>query len=101
MKQPPHCAKRWQQRRVISGLGLMMLLSGCSNPINPVQVEVITLLPEPGLITQCNKPKLTGTTPAQTAADDVPRLKLALSQCAAQAQDYLTWYAEQAALLTK
>lgn len=101
MKPPPHCAKRWQQRRVISGLGLMMLLSGCSNPINPVQVEVITLLPDPGLITQCNKPKLTGTTPAQTAADDVPRLKLALSQCAAQAQDYLTWYAEQAALLTK
>ncbi|WP_240000615.1 hypothetical protein [Photobacterium kishitanii] len=79
----------------------MMLLSGCSNSINPVQVEVITLLPEPGLITQCNKPRLTGTTPAQTAADDVPRLKLALSQCAAQAQDYLAWYAEQAALLTK
>ncbi|PST95750.1 hypothetical protein C9I87_08675 [Photobacterium iliopiscarium] len=78
-----------------------MLLSGCSTPINPVQVEVITLLPETGLITQCNKPKLTGTTPAQTAADDVPRLKLALSKCAAQVQDYLTWYVEQAALLTK
>ena len=101
MKPQPHCAKRWQQRRVISSLGLMMLLSGCSTPINPVQVEVITLLPETGLITQCNKPKLTGTTPAQTAADDVPRLKLALSKCAAQVQDYLTWYAEQAALLTK
>ena len=79
----------------------MMLLSGCSNLINPVQVEVITLLPEPGLIMQCNKPILTSTTPAQTAADDVPRLKLALSQCSAQAQDYLTWYVEQAALLTK
>lgn len=86
---------------VISALGLLMLLSGCSSHIEPTQVEVITILPEPGLITLCDKPRLMGTTPAQTVAEDVPRLKVALSECAAQASEYLKWYANQTAIINQ
>ncbi|HIF9091452.1 Rz1-like lysis system protein LysC [Photobacterium damselae] len=67
-----------------------MLLSGCSNPIE-YRTKVITVLPPVGLVTPCYKPKITGTTPAETAAEDVPRLKAALSNCAAQATDYIEW----------
>lgn len=78
----------------------MMLLSGCSSPIENTQVSVITLLPPLGLISRCHKPAVIGKTPAETAADDVPRLKVALADCASQANDYLTWRAEQAMTLT-
>lgn len=73
----------------------MMLLIGCSNHIEPVRVEMITVLPEPWLITACHKPKIIGKTPAQTIAEDFPRLKKALSNCAQQVDDYLQWYEQQ------
>ncbi|OBU23823.1 hypothetical protein C0Z01_02880 [Photobacterium kishitanii] len=72
-----------------------MLLIGCSNHIEPARVEIITMLPEPWLITACNKPKIIGRTPAQTIAEDLPRLKNALSNCAKQVDDYLQWYEKQ------
>lgn len=78
----------------------MMLLSGCSSPIEHTQVSVITLLPPLGLISRCHKPQVIGKTPAETAADDVPRLKVALADCARQVDDYLTWRADQAMTLT-
>ncbi|WP_252895610.1 hypothetical protein [Photobacterium phosphoreum] len=40
---------------------------------------MITLLPPLGLISRCHKPQVIGKTPAETAADDVPRLKVALA----------------------
>ncbi|MCP4956336.1 MAG: hypothetical protein GY919_12090 [Photobacterium aquimaris] len=72
-----------------------MLLIGCSNRIEPTRVEIIKVLPEPWLITACNKPKMTGKTPVQTIAEDLPRLKNALSNCAKQVDDYLQWYEKQ------
>ncbi len=75
---------------VINALGLAMLLSGCSNPIE-YRTKVITVLPPVGLVTPCYKPKITGTTPAETAAEDVPRLKAALSHCANEVNDFLNW----------
>ena len=79
----------------------MMLLSGCSNHIEPVRIEMITVLPEPWLITACHKPKITGKTPAQTIAVDFPRLKNALSNCAQQVDDYLQWYEQQQNIINK
>ncbi len=79
----------------------MMLLSGCSNHIDPTHIEIITMLPEPWLITVCNKPKLMGKTPAETISEDLPRLKNALSECAQQVDDYLKWYEVQQKIITK
>lgn len=79
----------------------MMLLNGCSSLTEPVQIELITVLPEPWLITACNKPKLIGKTPAQTIAEDLPRLKYALSECAQKVDDYLQWYEIQQKLIIK
>lgn len=73
----------------------MMLLIGCSSRIEPRRVDIIYLLPEPWLITACNKPKLMGETPAETISEDLPRLKNALSNCAKQVDDYLRWYEKQ------
>ncbi|OBU17202.1 hypothetical protein CTM88_05085 [Photobacterium aquimaris] len=73
----------------------MLLLIGCSNRIEPTRVEIIKVLPEPWLITVCNKPKMTGKTPAQTISEDLPRLRRALSHCAQQVDDYLQWYKNQ------
>ncbi|SKC30697.1 hypothetical protein CZ809_00174 [Photobacterium piscicola] len=70
----------------------MILLSGCSSRIEPTRVDIIYLLPEPWLVTACNKPKLIGKTPAETISEDLPRLKNALSNCAKQVDDYLRWY---------
>ncbi|WP_181316215.1 Rz1-like lysis system protein LysC [Photobacterium iliopiscarium] len=73
----------------------MMFLIGCSTRIEPARIEIIHLLPEPWLITACNKPQLVGKTPAQTISEDLPRLKNALSNCAQQVDDYLRWYEKQ------
>lgn len=67
-----------------------MLLSGCSNPIE-YRTKVITSIPPAALVSPCYKPKVLGTTPAQTASEDVPRLKAALSNCAAMVDEYLKW----------
>ena len=73
----------------------MILLSGCSSRIEPTRVDIIYLLPEPWLVTACNKPKLMGETPAETISEDLPRLKNALSNCAKQVDDYLRWYKDK------
>ncbi|KKA43445.1 hypothetical protein WN56_13740 [Salinivibrio sp. KP-1] len=67
----------------------MLSLSGCTSRTETV-VDTQYILPPAGLIVPCHKPQLTGNTPAETAKE-IPYLKSALSQCAAQADEYLEW----------
>ncbi|MPX91421.1 hypothetical protein EHW58_11655 [Salinivibrio sp. VYel1] len=67
----------------------MLSLSGCTSRTETV-VDTQYILPPAGLIVPCQKPQLTGKTPAETAKE-IPYLKSALSQCAAQADEYLEW----------
>lgn len=75
---------------VTASLGLVLSLSGCASPTEIVKTKVVKVLPPAGLIVPCFKPVLTGATPAATV-EDVLKLKSALGQCAAQADEYLKW----------
>jgi hypothetical protein len=48
------------------------------------------MLPPAGLVVPCNKPAVIGTWP-EVVAEDIPRLKAALGECATQADEYLKW----------
>lgn len=85
--------KRWKRpwltRAAYLSLGLALLLSGCTSRTETV-VDIQYILPPAGLIVPCDKPQLTGKTPAETAKE-IPYLKSALSECAAHADEYLEW----------
>ncbi|MGY0597609.1 MULTISPECIES: Rz1-like lysis system protein LysC [Vibrio diabolicus subgroup] len=82
--------RKWQTLNVIF---LLMLLTACASPIEPVRTELIIKLPPPGLIVPCDKPKVEGTWP-EVVTEDIPKLKAALKPCAQQAIDYLNWRAK-------
>ncbi len=70
---------------------LLMSLSGCVSPTKPVPViQTQSIFPPEGLIVPCYKPTINGTWPA-VVTEDIPRLKSALAECAAQADEYLKW----------
>ncbi|EPF2927915.1 Rz1-like lysis system protein LysC [Vibrio navarrensis] len=77
--------------RIVAALSLIPLLSSCASPTKPEPIVVTEyILPPEGLIVPCYKPQVIGTWP-QIVTQDIPRLKAALSECAAQADEYLKW----------
>jgi hypothetical protein len=66
-----------------------LLLTSCAADIETV-VQYEQVLPPSGLIVPCNKPAIIGSWP-EVVTEDIPRLKSALSECAAQADEYLEW----------
>ncbi|MDW6005494.1 Rz1-like lysis system protein LysC [Vibrio mangrovi] len=58
-------------------------------------IQVQYILPPEGMIIPCYKPSISGTWP-EIVTEDIPRLKSALSQCAARADDYLQWRTSKA-----
>lgn len=77
--------------RIVAALSLPLLLNACASPIKPDPIVVTEyILPPEGLILPCYKPQVIGTWP-DVVTEDIPRLKSALSECAAQADEYLKW----------
>ncbi|WP_295894129.1 hypothetical protein [uncultured Vibrio sp.] len=54
---------------------------------------MIVQLPPAGLLVPCDKPTVLGTWP-EVVTQDIPKLKVALSECAAQNEDYFQWRAQ-------
>ncbi|MGF1696550.1 hypothetical protein L4D20_05330 [Vibrio kyushuensis] len=57
---------------------------------------MIVKLPPAGLIVPCDKPTVLGTWP-EVVTEDIPKLKAALSECAAQPEEYFQWRAQHEA----
>ncbi|WP_455433378.1 Rz1-like lysis system protein LysC [Vibrio rhizosphaerae] len=77
--------------RIALALFLSPLLISCASHIEPVPViQTQYILPPEGIVTPCYKPEVLGTWP-EVVAEDIPRLKAALSKCATQADEYLKW----------
>jgi hypothetical protein len=72
-----------------SALFLSPLLTSCASHTETI-VKTEFMLPPAGLVVPCNKPAVIGTWP-EVVAEDIPRLKAALGECATQADEYLKW----------
>ena len=74
-------------------ISLPMLLSACASPIETVSTQVIVKLPPAGMLVPCYKPLVKGTWP-EVITEDIPKLKVAVTACDKQIEDYLNWRAE-------
>ena len=70
-----------------------MLLSACVSPIETVSTQVVIKLPPAGMLVPCNKPQIKGTWP-EVITEDIPTLKVTVTQCNQQIEDYLNWRAK-------
>ncbi|MEZ8363721.1 hypothetical protein AB6C96_01075 [Vibrio cyclitrophicus] len=79
--------------KALIALSLPMLLSACASPIETVSTQVIVKLPPAGMLVPCDKPAVKGTWP-EVITEDIPKLKVAVTACDKQIEDYLNWRAE-------